>query len=194
VGAEQEGDNRAGDAVREGAAQDHDEYGGRSQCGSRYRKWVEVAGQRLHTLPEDAGDFGELQAEEIFHLSAGDQDGDAVGEADHDRTGNELDCRAHAGDAHNHQQNAGHHGTHEKSIDAVKGNDAGDDHDEGAGWSPIWGFGTAECGDEKAGDDGAVNAGLGCESGGDGKAMAKGKATRPTVMPAIRCGENLLAL
>jgi len=34
---------------------------------------------------------------------------------------------------------------------------------------PIWVLETAECGDEKAGDDGAVNAGLGCESGGDGK-------------------------
>src|ERR1019366_5198213 len=47
-------------------------------------KRVEARGQSFHAQPEDAWNFGELQAEEILDLGAGDQDGDAIGEADDD--------------------------------------------------------------------------------------------------------------
>ncbi len=54
---------------------------------------MEILGQRLHAQPEHAGNFFQMQAEEIFHLRAGDQDGDAVGEADDDGTRNVLHRR-----------------------------------------------------------------------------------------------------
>jgi hypothetical protein len=95
------------------------------------------------------GTLSELQAEEIFHLRAGDQNGDAVGEADHDGARNELDGGAHAGDAHDHQQNSGHHGAHEKSVDAMKRDDAGHDDDEGAGGSADLSFGAAQQRDQE---------------------------------------------
>ena len=143
-GAEQESDDCAGDAIGEGAAENHHQHRACGQRGRGVGKRVEAAGQSFHALPEDAGNFGELQAEEILYLRAGDQDGDAVGEADDDGARNELDRRAHAGDAHDHQQNAGHHGAHEEAIDAVKRDDAGDDHDEGAGGSANLRFGAAQ--------------------------------------------------
>ena len=121
---------------------------------------MEARGQSFHAQPEDAWNFGELQAEEILYLSAGDQDGDAVGKADDHRAGDELDCGAHAGDAHDHQQNTGHHRTHEEAIDTVKCDDAGDDHNEGAGGSANLRLGAAQQGDQETGDDGAVDTGL----------------------------------
>ena len=54
---------------------------------SRLGERVETRGQSFHALPENARDLGELQAEEILDLGAGDQDGDAVGEADDDGRG-----------------------------------------------------------------------------------------------------------
>ncbi len=59
---------------------------------------MEVAGEGFHAQPEDAGNFVEVQAEEVFDLRAGDQDGDAVGESDDDGAGNELDRGAQAGE------------------------------------------------------------------------------------------------
>ena len=103
----------------------------------------------------------ELQAEEILDLGAGDQDGDAVGEADDHGSRNELDSRAHARDAHDHQQDAGHHRAHEEAIDTVECNNARDDNDESAGGSSDLGFRTAQRGDQETGDDGAVDTGLG---------------------------------
>ena len=136
---------------------------------------MEAPGQGLHAQPEDARNLGELQAEEIFHLSAGDQNGDSVGEADHHWPGNKLHSRAHAGDAHDHEQNSSHHCAHEESVDAVHRDDAGHDDDEGASWSANLSFGAAQRGDQKAGDDGAVNAGLRRESGGNRKGHSQGQ-------------------
>ena len=71
--------------------------GARGQQRCFQREGMKVLRQRLHAQPEHAGNFLELQTEEIFDLRAGDQDGDAVGEADDDRARNELHRRAQAG-------------------------------------------------------------------------------------------------
>ena len=135
-------------------------------------------------MPEFAGHFIDLQPEEIFYLGAGDQDCDAVGESDHDGTRNELDGRAHAGEAQNDQHHAGHHGAHEQAIDAVHGDDARDHDDEGAGGPADLGLRTAQSGDQKSRDDRAIDAGLRGEPEAMENAIASGRATRPTVMPA----------
>ena len=64
---------------------------------------MEAPGQRLHAHPEDAGYFVELQPKEIFHLGAGDEDGDAIGETDDHGPGNVLHGGTHACDAHDHE-------------------------------------------------------------------------------------------
>jgi len=74
-GAEQEGDNCARDAVRQHAAQNYYRNGSRSQRRCCVGNSMKVAREGLYALPEDSGDFSELQAEEIFYLRAGDQDG-----------------------------------------------------------------------------------------------------------------------
>ena len=90
---------------------------------------MEAIGQRFDAQPEDARNFVEMQSEEIFDLGAGDQDRNAVGESDDDRARDKFHRRAQPGNAHDHKQNAGHHGAHEQSVDAMNGNDACD-HDD----------------------------------------------------------------
>ena len=84
-------------------------------------------------MEEVAGDMVHAQAEKVANLSAGDEDGDAVCETDDDWTWKIFDGRAHAGDAEEYEQDAGHHGALEKAVDAVLGDDSGDDDDESAG-------------------------------------------------------------
>src|ERR1043166_2696310 len=110
-----------------------------------------------------------FEAEEFLDLRAGDENGDAVGKADDYRAGKIFDGRAHAGDAENDQENAGHHGAEEEPFDAVFGDDARDNDHEGAGGTADLRLGAAERGDNEAGDDGAVEAGLRRNTGGDGE-------------------------
>ena len=51
----------------------------------------------------------------------------------------------------------------------MKGDNAGDDDDKGAGGPTNLGFGAAQQRDQKTSNDCAINAGLRSESGGDGK-------------------------
>jgi hypothetical protein len=55
-----------------------------------------------------AGHGPGAQSEEIFDLGGGDEDCDAVGEPDDDRTGNEAHGCAEAGEAHDDQHDSGH--------------------------------------------------------------------------------------
>jgi hypothetical protein len=130
---------------------------------------MKIPGQRLHAQPEDTGNFFQFEAEEIFHLRAGDEDGNAVGKADDDGTRNVLYRGAHAGQAHDDENDAGHHRAHEQAVDAVRGDDAGDDDHEGSGGAADLGGRSAERGDQKAGHYGAIDSGLRREAGGDGE-------------------------
>jgi hypothetical protein len=49
-----------------------------------------------------------VEAEEVFDLGGGDEEGDAVGEADDDGAGDVLDGGAEAGKSHDKKENAGH--------------------------------------------------------------------------------------
>ena len=60
----------------------------------------EVGDEQAHAGQELAGNGAGAEAEEVLDLRGGDEDGDAVGEADDDRAGDELDRRAEAGEAH----------------------------------------------------------------------------------------------
>ncbi len=71
--------------------------------------------------------------------------------------------------AHDDEKDSSHHRAHEQAVDAVSGDDAGDYDYEGAGRSADLGLRSAERGDQKAGDDGAVDSGLRREAGGDGE-------------------------
>ena len=168
-GRAQHGDDRAGNAIGDDAAEQHRGHSpGRQQRG-RQRKCVGRRTKRLHAQPEFAGNLVQMQAEEIFDLGAGNQHGDAVGKADDHRPRNKLHRGAHAGCAQNDEHDARHHGAHEQSVDAVDGDDPGDHDDERAGGSADLSLRSAQCGDQKAGDDGAVDARLRRQSGGDGE-------------------------
>ena len=117
--------------------------------------------QHLQTAEKLAWDLFDLQAEEVLDLGAGDQHGDAVRETDDDRTRNELDHRAHAGDAESDEQNAGDERAHEQPVDAILGDDAGDHDDERAGRPADLAARATKHRDEEAGDDRAVQARLG---------------------------------
>src|ERR1700760_679284 len=68
-----------------------------------------------------------LQSEEVLDLGAGDEEGDTVGEAYDYRTRNEFDCRSEACDSKQDKQTAGHYGTQQEPIEAIAGEDTGDD-------------------------------------------------------------------
>src|SRR5260370_28483800 len=121
---------------------------------------MKILGQRLAARPEHTGNFFQLEAEKIFHLRAGDQDGNTVGEADNDGPRNVLYRSTHAGEPHDDENDSGHHRAHEQAFDAMNGDDASDDDDKGSGWATDLGGRSAERGDQKAGDHGPVDAGL----------------------------------
>src|SRR5271166_1709106 len=95
---------------------------------------MEASRQSFYAKPEHAGNFVEMQAEEVFDLRAGDQHGDAVGESNYDWAWDELHCRSESSQSHDDQEQSGHYGAHEQPIHAVHCNDARYDDDEGSGW------------------------------------------------------------
>ena len=135
--------------------------------------------KRLHPQPEFAGDLGQMQAEEIFDLRAGNQHCDAVGKADDHRPRNKLHRGAHAGCAQNYKYGAGHHGAHVKSVNAMDGDDPGNYDDESAGGPANLGLRSAQCGDQKAGDHRAVDARLRRESGCNGESHGQRQGHQP---------------
>ncbi|MGC4084344.1 MAG: hypothetical protein QM736_20090 [Vicinamibacterales bacterium] len=75
---------------------------------------------------------------------------------DDDRLRDELHGGAEPCRSEHHQNHPGHHRRHEEAIDAVPGDDARDDNDEGTGRSANLEVGSAERRDEESRDDGAV--------------------------------------
>ena len=139
------------------------------QRGRGHGDGVPCFAKGLHAMEEVAGNMVHAQAEEIADLSAGNENGDAVGETDDYGTREVFDDSAHAGDTEKNEENAGHHGALEEAVDAVLGDDSGNDDDEGACGTANLRFGTAQSGDEEAGDDRAVDPGLWRYPRGDGE-------------------------
>src|SRR3954447_11598583 len=128
-------DDCTGNPDGDGAANQHQGDGSDCEQGSLVRKGMKIGCEHLQALPEFSRNFIDLKSEEILDLCAGDQDGDAIGEADHNGARDELDRSAHASGAQNNQQDASHHSAHEQSIDAVSSDNSGDYYDECPGWT-----------------------------------------------------------
>ena len=124
---------------------------------------------------EVAWDGAGAEAEEVLDLGAGDEDGDAVGEAHDAGARDELDCGAEPGDAQQNEQHAGHEGAEQEAVFAVAGQDAEDDDDKCAGGAADLAARTAQRGDGEAGDDRSVEAGLRRCAGRNGEGHGQGK-------------------
>ena len=175
----QHGNDCSRNPVGEGATQQHRRYrGSREQCRGQ-RKRGSGIGEGFHPQPEFAGNFGQLQAKEIFDLGAGDQHRDAIGKTDHNRARNKFHRGAHAGGAQHNEDGARHDGAHVQAVNAMHGDDPRDHDDESAGGSANLSLRSAQRGDQKAGDHGAVDAGLGRESRCDGKGHGQRQSHQP---------------
>jgi hypothetical protein len=165
--ASQDGNDGGGNSASE--ARKQHEYGERTKAKSQCVgiEAGKVGSQQLHARKELAGNGGGAQAEEVLDLGGGDQDGDAVGEADDHHVGDEAHRSTQTGEAHEKKNDSGHDGDHGEAAHAKTGDDAGDNDDEGAGGSADLGAGAAEGRDEEAGDDGGVETGLGSDSRGN---------------------------
>ena len=124
---------------------------GEPQC--RQVDGVRIGGQSLDAGEEFGRQAVDPEAEEILDLCHEDYDGNAVGETDHDGHRDEADQLPHAGKAHRQQEGPGEHGGAEQVYEAVRGNDAIDDRNEGAGGSADLHARTAEEGSQQPGDD-----------------------------------------
>ena len=82
-----------------------------------------------------------------------------------------------------------------RPLDAILGDDSGDDDDERARGSADLRLRATERGDEEAGDDRAIDSGLRRNAGGNSEGhRERQSATRPTVTPAIRSRKELMAI
>jgi hypothetical protein len=86
-----------------------------------------------------------------------------------DRVRDELDEAAETRQPHDEQDDAGHHAGDQQPGQAVFGHDGREDDDEGGGRSRHLHLRAAEQGDERAGDDGGVDAVLRRHADGDGQ-------------------------
>ena len=146
------------------------------RCGARIG--VEVARDGDHARPEVARHVG-AKPEKVFDLRARNQHADAVGKSNHDRSRNELHRGAHSGRAQHDEQDARHHGAHEQPVEAVGRHDARDDDHEGTGRAADLESRSAERGDEKAGDDGAVDSRLRLDARRDGECHRQRQRDEP---------------
>ena len=131
----------------------------------------EVACSRQHVHPADevAGHRGDLQAEEVLELRAGDEERDAVGEADDDRARDEPDRRCRARWPRSTSITPAIIVHMNRPSTPCFGDDAGDDDDERAGRPADLGARSAERRDRKPVTMRAVDAGLGRQPGRDGE-------------------------
>ena len=149
-----------------------------------------MLGEQRQAPEKLARHFADRQAEEILDLRAGNQDRDAVGEADHNRPRNVFDGLPQSGDPQQHQHEPRHEGAHIQSIDPIFGNDVIHDDDKSA-------VGPAICTREPPNADtinpatmAVYNPYCGGTPDEMANAIANGSATRPTVIPAVRSAAN----
>ena len=131
-----------------------------SASGGRRRRCASTPRVRVIRAKNSLGGSRHRKPEEVLDLRRGDQQRDAVGEADDHRPRNELHRLPEAGHRQHHQDHAGHHRDHQQAGEAVRRDDAGDDHDERARRTADLDARSAEQRHEEAADDGGVDAGL----------------------------------
>ena len=135
----------------------------------------------------------ERQAEQLAELAGEDDDGDARGEADRHRIGDELDVGAEPQIADRQQEDARHHGGEDQPVDAVARNGRRHQHDEGAGRSADLEAAAAERRDEEAADDRRVEAAVGRHAGRDGDRHRQRQRDDRDRQPGDGVGLELLA-
>ena len=166
-GTQHQRHNRSGNAHGKPPADDQHQHGEHCECGGFVGESAEVCRQCFYSQPEHAGNFVEMKPEEILDLSASDQYRDAVGETDHNRTGNKLDRCAQSRDAHNDKQHTCHDRAHKQAIHAMNSNDARHHDHERSGRPANLRLRSAQCGDKESRDDGAIDARLRSKSRGN---------------------------
>jgi hypothetical protein len=110
------------------------------------------------------------QAEQVVQLAGQDDDGDAGGEADRHRIGDEFHIGAEPEVTGRDQEDAGHQHRQDQPVDAVAVDGGGHDHDEGAGRAADLEAAAAERRHQEPADDGCVQSTLGANArcNGDG--------------------------
>ena len=116
-----------------------------------------------------------LEAEHVAQLCGENRHGDARREADDDGIRDELDDRAEAEHAHQHEQHAGQQRGHRETRDAIlrARHDAVNDDDERARRPAYLHTAAAEQRDDEAGHDGRDDALLGRHAAGDAEGDGK---------------------
>jgi hypothetical protein len=150
------------------------------------RRYGQVGGQGLDLGEELAGQVVDLQAEEILDLGEEDHHRDAVGEADHHRQRDEADQLPMRSAPMASSMHAGQHGGDEQVLHAVVGDDGVDDGDEGAGGAADLHPRAAEAEIRKPATMAVQMPAVGDMPEAIAKAIASGRASTPTVMPAER--------
>ncbi len=177
--AHEENDNISRHLFHVARAENYHENRRNAEGRFQRRKSSEVPHDRFHARQKIAGNFFHLYAEEVFHLCAGDGDGDAVGEADHNRAGDELHGGAEAGDAQYDEQDAPHQRAHVEAVYAVFHDDAENDDDEGSRGAADLSGRSAQRGNNEACDDGAVKSRLWWHTRRDRKSHCEWKSDQP---------------
>ena len=172
----------------------------REACRARVfqrRERIKISRESFHARQKFAGDLFYFEAKEILDLRAGDKHRDAVRESNDNRSRNVLHRGAQPVDPQYDQQHARHQRAHEQAVQPVLRDDPVDDHDERARGSADLRGRSAQRGDQKPGDNRAINPACGGTPEAIAKAIASGNATSPTVTPAkasaqISASYNLL--
>jgi hypothetical protein len=102
----------------------------------------------------------DLQAKEVLDLRGGNQERDAIGESQDDRSRDELDRLSETGDREHDKNHTRHHRDHEQAREPVLRHDARDDDDKRAGRARDLNPRAAKQRDDEAAHDGGVDAGL----------------------------------
>jgi hypothetical protein len=98
------------------------------------------------------------EAEKFIGLSDDEGHGDTSGETAGHGIGDEFDQRAHAAEAHQHENDAGHHGRDQEAVEAVLARNQEHDGHKGGGRPGDLDAAAAEQGHHDPADDGGENA------------------------------------
>ena len=140
-----------------------------------------------------AGGAGHLEPQCVAELLDGDQRADRRGEAGDHGKGDELDRTAEPRKAEDQQDDTGHERGREEPVHSVSLHDPVDDHHEGAGGPTDLHPRAAERRDQKACDDGGVEAAVGRDAAGDGEGDRERERHHPDDHPGNDVGGELLA-
>jgi len=110
---------------------------------------------------------GKRDAKEILELACEDDDGDAGGEPNRDRIGDEFDVGAKLQKTGGHQKHPGHGGRENHAVHPVTFGGQRHEHDECAGRTSDLKPAAAEQRNDEAADDGGIETAIGRHAGCD---------------------------